>query len=101
MSDNTRTISTAGAPLKQQSRLKWRAPPSLHIACPSSSHWNVAIPLLSPLATSLTLPEGGMPVPGGPQDDYLLPCDKPDQIKFRPLLSRFDSIEHFSVRWSN
>ncbi|KAK4755695.1 hypothetical protein SAY87_009452 [Trapa incisa] len=55
MSDKTRTIS--GAPLKQKSRLKRRAPPSLQIACPTSCHWNVAIPLLSPLAASPTSPE--------------------------------------------
>lgn len=56
MSDKTMASSAAGSPRKQQSRLKRRAPPSLQIACPAS-HWNVAIPLLSPLASSPTSPE--------------------------------------------
>ncbi|KAI6693436.1 hypothetical protein NL676_021146 [Syzygium grande] len=41
---------------RQPSRLQRRAPASLQIASPASRQWNVAIPLLSPLASSPTSP---------------------------------------------
>ncbi|OWM68117.1 uncharacterized protein At4g14450, chloroplastic-like [Punica granatum] len=56
MSDKTRASSAAGSRRRQPSRLQRRAPASLQIAAPAS-HWNVAIPLLSPLASSPTSPE--------------------------------------------
>ncbi|KAB1219144.1 hypothetical protein CJ030_MR3G008385 [Morella rubra] len=41
---------------RQPSRLQRRAPASLQISAPASN-WNVAIPLLSPLASSPTSPK--------------------------------------------
>ncbi|XP_065864467.1 uncharacterized protein At4g14450, chloroplastic-like [Euphorbia lathyris] len=45
---------SSGASSSQPSRLQRRKPASLEINPPSSSCWNVAIPLLSPLITSPT-----------------------------------------------
>ncbi|OWM63190.1 uncharacterized protein At4g14450, chloroplastic-like [Punica granatum] len=53
-----------GAPPKPPSRLQRRAPSSLQIS-PAAPKWNVAIPLLSPLATSPTSPP------------RVAPCERP------------------------
>ncbi|XP_030512992.1 uncharacterized protein At4g14450, chloroplastic-like [Rhodamnia argentea] len=53
MADKTRSVAGGR---RQSSRLQRRAPASLQIASPASQQWNVAIPLLSPLAASPTSP---------------------------------------------
>ena len=55
MADVQRSKSIAGSGQQQLSRLQRRAPSSLQIN--RSCDWNVAIPLLSPLATSPTAAE--------------------------------------------
>ena len=62
MADSQRNKSGTGSRC-QPSRLQRRAPASLQIAAPASSTWNVAIPLLSPLATSPTSPKLGADEP--------------------------------------
>ncbi|KAJ9154192.1 hypothetical protein P3X46_027554 [Hevea brasiliensis] len=53
MADVSRNRTSASVPsTSQPSRLQSRRPASLQINPPSSSCWNAAIPLLSPLATS-------------------------------------------------
>ncbi|KAF7847172.1 hypothetical protein BT93_L2444 [Corymbia citriodora subsp. variegata] len=55
MADKSRSAAAAGG-RRQPSRLQRRAPASLQIASHASQQWNVAIPLLSPLASSPTSP---------------------------------------------
>ncbi|KAJ6689268.1 hypothetical protein OIU85_005650 [Salix viminalis] len=53
MSDTLRNTNSTAA-RSRPSRIQLRRPASLQISPPSSSSWNVAIPLLSPLITSPT-----------------------------------------------
>ncbi|XP_010024003.2 splicing factor, arginine/serine-rich 19 [Eucalyptus grandis] len=78
MADRSRSAAAAAAAAagrRQPSRLQRRAPASLQIASPASQQWNVAIPLLSPLASSPTSPptrladlrsSSAAPAPAGP-----------------------------------
>ncbi|KAJ9700608.1 hypothetical protein PVL29_006087 [Vitis rotundifolia] len=55
MADTSQTRPSAGSNRRPPSRLQRRAPSSLQIS--PASDWKVAIPLLSPLATSPSSPK--------------------------------------------
>ncbi|KAM3708186.1 hypothetical protein ACJW31_02G078300 [Castanea mollissima] len=77
MADSQRNKSGTSS-RSQPSRLQRRAPASLQIAAPASSTWNVAIPLLSPLATSPTSPKLG--------------ADEPRQLQQQSSVAETDKV---------
>ncbi|KAL3727055.1 hypothetical protein ACJRO7_031890 [Eucalyptus globulus] len=92
MADRSRSSAAAAAGRRQPSRLQRRAPASLQIASPASQQWNVAIPLLSPLASSPTSPptrladlrsSSAAPATGGARAREDQPEKKPAAIAFK------------------
>ncbi|KAG7996813.1 hypothetical protein I3843_01G180200 [Carya illinoinensis] len=82
MADSQRSKSSACvANRRQPSRLQRRAPASLQISTPSST-WNVAIPLLSPLAASPTSPKlvTDRTVDMRPREESRQLCSEPEKL---------------------
>ncbi|GMN53470.1 hypothetical protein TIFTF001_022606 [Ficus carica] len=77
MAEITRPISVAGT-VRQPSRLQRRAPASLQIS--PVSDWNVAIPLLSPLASPSSPPAAAAPPKPKPKPK---PLDRTADAKSR------------------
>uniref|UniRef100_A0A2N9IRN2 Uncharacterized protein n=1 Tax=Fagus sylvatica TaxID=28930 RepID=A0A2N9IRN2_FAGSY len=80
MSESQRNKSGIGNRSQQPSRLQRRAPASLQISTPSPA-WNVAIPLLSPLAASPTSPKLGIDEPRQLQQPQIV--TEPEKVAFK------------------
>ncbi|VYS62663.1 unnamed protein product [Arabidopsis thaliana] len=80
-----RTSSSAASNERQRSQLQRRAP-SLMIKPTSFSNWNVAIPLLSPLAPSLTSSFDQSHVPP-PQNKTEIPVE--EEVKKTPVFKKW------------